>query len=47
VHENPAESWTFEGDVSNDGKYLLLSTRKSTDDLNLLQIADLATLSTE
>jgi prolyl oligopeptidase len=43
VYKNDDEpDWMFGAGVTNDGKYVLLYTSKDTDDLELLQIADIS-----
>jgi len=43
VHENPREpKWGFSAQVSDDGRYLLISVSKGTGDTNLVRYRDLA-----
>ena len=43
VYEDKNEpDWMFDCSVTHDGKYLMLSTRKDCDDIELLSIAELA-----
>lgn len=43
IYENQDEaSWMFSAEVSNDGKYLILDTRKDCDDLGLVSYADIS-----
>jgi prolyl oligopeptidase len=40
IHEDPSEpDWMFSVQVTHDGEYLLMSTRKDCDDLELLSFA--------
>lgn len=43
IFKNDDEAeWMFGADVTHDGKYVLISTSKDTDDVSLLQIADIS-----
>jgi prolyl oligopeptidase len=44
IYEDSTQpDWMFDASVTNDGNYLLLSTRKNCDDIGLLAYADLTT----
>ena len=43
VYENKHEpNWMFGASVSNDGNYLIISTHRNTDDIQLITIADIS-----
>lgn len=43
VYENKLEpNWMFIARVSNDGNYLIISTTRNTDDIQLVSIADIS-----
>jgi prolyl oligopeptidase len=43
IYENKEKpEWIFGADISNDGKYLLISSMKGTDKKNLLHYLDIS-----